>query len=1350
MSFISKLRSRPHGVSPRDDYLPSDLNAPYSPTSSSYNSSTSYFPQIPQAAALAPLPVSHNATPSFTASSSSPPVSSSHFLTPQSMPSRPRLPHMSHSSSAITTKKSSTISPALNHSHDVNSPPNNPHLQQQYQLLLQQHRLQKSQQNTEGQIFGVPLEVSINYAKSNMIYEDKDGNEHVYGQIPIIVAKCAYYLKNNAADVEGIFRVSGSSRRIKELQSIFSSPPTYGKDLDWVGFTVHDAANVFRRYLNNLPEPIIPLEFYDKFRQPLLVSPLIVEHLKGNEAISATNQHVISTTSKQKNSETLESAESDITDPQNFNGSAIVPPMALEDEIKEAIAQYKELIETLPSLNRQLLLYILDLLAFFASKSQKNLMPTVNLAAIFQPSILSHPTHNMEPNAYHLSRAVSQFLIEHFRSIQPKLKWGAKTASTNDTSTHKIRHHVRRHSKSMSSVTVPSSIASILSNEPEKKKADKPDSLSPTSSPLPPKPPKSPPPASTGFISSIKRASSIGRRRRTSSTSTDHSASSSSKDVSKPTSPTLSAHKSNNNHQEIRKSSIPEAVQLASPKLHSSQPPKVPVLLTTPASSASVTTPSSASLDNSANPTSASTNNNANSGSAGVSSVVSSPRFVSSSSISGSSSEGECDNDLYNSENHSSGNFNVDSISGTNVTSTSKTGNDDSKKRQSRFRGHRRKISESLSQMSNLLTRRSLSPLHRGEDDKRLGVSSLENKLETNNASSRSVASVASNISVASNGASPSADNTILAPVPHHSGATQHGSKIHQDLAENGAYGRSLSSAESSVNEDSEEDENSVIKHKIGENSSTSSSLAKQQRVSKWRRSLMAINIPVGNGSSPMSESTTPALDEAVLSPTSALAFSNGYFPSVKDYSPSHLDTLSPPMENSPSGRQSWIRAPFKSKSRNNSATAVDNVKEDEREASRSSHLGIKSQESLANSASSVSSKPTKSSNATSNNNNNNNQPKEGKNPHVPIISKSMIIDDVPVSVKGDDKTDKTNNSNNDNTQAKPVDDKKDINTAKQDSLNVGPTAGMADAHDTLDNDKNSLSNEQQFDKELTTISEKPEEPIKPDQHLDEPKPEKIDDIALNDDHDEKSDDAVDDFETPKEEKDLHQVETTLETPTIKKKKEIQEQGPESTTVGEPKTQGVGEVVSEALDQDAIAAAPVSDSGPQPKVLGTKTVGDGSTPLDLSLTNSKSVDVFGNKANNCVMDKTCPEPEACQQTKPCESSTSGPQHKPDSDQQLSISSGIGCNNNNNGDLRAADIPSKGSLPVANISNGVNKDVTCEAVDGKALGETKPVQTETQDVPSYSNSSNSLNSSLDVSTCSSNVTSNETQWISFYC
>src|ERR1700761_9381080 len=116
-----------------------------------------------------------------------------------------------------------------------------------------------------------------------------------------------------ATDIEGIFRLSGSAKRIKDLQAIFNSPDRYGKGLDWTGYTVHDAANVLRRYLNQLPEPIIPLEFYSRFREPLATPP------EGQEVLLA-------------------------------------------------IRSYQRLISQLPPLNRQLLLYILDLLAVFASK----------------------------------------------------------------------------------------------------------------------------------------------------------------------------------------------------------------------------------------------------------------------------------------------------------------------------------------------------------------------------------------------------------------------------------------------------------------------------------------------------------------------------------------------------------------------------------------------------------------------------------------------------------------------------------------------------------------------------------------------------------------------------------------------------------------------------------------------------------------------------------------------------------------------------------------------------------------------------------------------------------------------
>ena len=232
--------------------------------------------------------------------------------------------------------------------------------------------------------------MSIRYANVAISLCDNEGKTYIYGYVPIIVAKCGVYLKemgksiessvqtcrlliqSKATDVEGIFRLSGSEKRIKELREAFNSPDRYGKGLDWSGYTVHDAANILRRYFNQLPEPIIPLDFYDHFRDPIR-----------NHQEQAVGK---------------------------IDGQS---PSEGKFDVVSAIKRYQELITTLPPLNRQLLLYILDLLAVFASKSDINKMTTANLAAIFQPGILSHPNHDMAPPEYRLSQDVLIFLIEN-------------------------------------------------------------------------------------------------------------------------------------------------------------------------------------------------------------------------------------------------------------------------------------------------------------------------------------------------------------------------------------------------------------------------------------------------------------------------------------------------------------------------------------------------------------------------------------------------------------------------------------------------------------------------------------------------------------------------------------------------------------------------------------------------------------------------------------------------------------------------------------------------------------------------------------------------------------------------
>ena len=142
--------------------------------------------------------------------------------------------------------------------------------------------------------------------------------------------------------------------------------------MDWSGYTVHDAANILRRYFNQLPEPIIPLNFYAQFREPL----------RGHQSQAVGE----------------------------IDGQS---PSVGNFDMEATIKRYQELITQLPPLNRQLLLYILDLLAVFAAKSDLNKMTTANLAAIFQPGVLSHPQHDMAPPEYRLSQDVLIFLIEN-------------------------------------------------------------------------------------------------------------------------------------------------------------------------------------------------------------------------------------------------------------------------------------------------------------------------------------------------------------------------------------------------------------------------------------------------------------------------------------------------------------------------------------------------------------------------------------------------------------------------------------------------------------------------------------------------------------------------------------------------------------------------------------------------------------------------------------------------------------------------------------------------------------------------------------------------------------------------
>ncbi|ODV81302.1 RhoGAP-domain-containing protein [Suhomyces tanzawaensis NRRL Y-17324] len=409
-----------------------------------------------------PIAAPNKALPFPPQPSSSPPA---HQQAPEFL--RPLLNHKSRSSNNVNRVRSNSLSQSEKSAS----------IRQHRDSFLQHHLLV----DENSKYFGVPLADAINEASAKISILNPNPSDPgvTYGEIPIVVAKCGVYLKNNGLNVEGIFRVGGSSKRLKELQVIFNSPPDYGKKLSWEGYTVHDAASILRRFLNALPEPLIPLELYEAFRDPLRSRSRIINYMKykaenPNKSLRPTSSN--NNTPAPESANLLDSSESQplteanigrlnnhgssnpsssynqvgyspvhshsqsdlshIKSQQQFESAADEAAAAesaakksakksknyrkLTRDVHEVIDEYKLLVDELPTLSKQLLFYILDLLSMVQNNADENLMSSRNLAAIFQPSILSHPNHDMDPVEYALSQLVVEFLIQYAYKLLPK------------------------------------------------------------------------------------------------------------------------------------------------------------------------------------------------------------------------------------------------------------------------------------------------------------------------------------------------------------------------------------------------------------------------------------------------------------------------------------------------------------------------------------------------------------------------------------------------------------------------------------------------------------------------------------------------------------------------------------------------------------------------------------------------------------------------------------------------------------------------------------------------------------------------------------------------------------------
>ncbi|KFP92487.1 Rho GTPase-activating protein 25, partial [Apaloderma vittatum] len=105
--------------------------------------------------------------------------------------------------------------------------------------------------SASGAVFGQRL-------SETMAYEQKFGQH----QVPILVQKCAEFIREHGVSEEGIFRLPGQDNLVKQLRDAFDAGerPSFDRDTD-----VHTVASLLKLYLRELPEPVVPWMQYEDF-----------------------------------------------------------------------------------------------------------------------------------------------------------------------------------------------------------------------------------------------------------------------------------------------------------------------------------------------------------------------------------------------------------------------------------------------------------------------------------------------------------------------------------------------------------------------------------------------------------------------------------------------------------------------------------------------------------------------------------------------------------------------------------------------------------------------------------------------------------------------------------------------------------------------------------------------------------------------------------------------------------------------------------------------------------------------------------------------------------------------------
>lgn len=199
-------------------------------------------------------------------------------------------------------------------------------------------------------------------------------------QVIDFIRRFIYEIDSRGLTSRGIYRVSSIKSKVDRLCNYFDQ--NLSNLIDLSSFHPNIIANALKMYLRQLPEPLLTHELYNDFieiakKYPNTQNP---SNNTNKENKNSKNNHQSSTTArsnymKHRRPYTLAATAISISIDPDYNPMLIV--------------ELREVIDSLPAINRQLIAIIMRHLKRVADMSAENQMSATNLSIIFGPTLLN-------------------------------------------------------------------------------------------------------------------------------------------------------------------------------------------------------------------------------------------------------------------------------------------------------------------------------------------------------------------------------------------------------------------------------------------------------------------------------------------------------------------------------------------------------------------------------------------------------------------------------------------------------------------------------------------------------------------------------------------------------------------------------------------------------------------------------------------------------------------------------------------------------------------------------------------------------------------------------------------------